>query len=128
MPRNWGSVFAVSARYLLNRSGSGSLYFSRSTIPAIAISTACMVCEACSESEWTRFWMSALPFASAAFLASNAFQVMTPRTLAVITSAKAMISNVDDIRRNGPPGSGGFRWGIACLDDRARPRRRQRGR
>ena len=59
--------------------------------------------------------MSELPLASAVFLASSAFQAMTPRTLAVMTSAKAMITAVDVIRRSGPPGSGGFRWGIICL-------------
>ena len=58
--------------------------------------------------------MSALPLASVVFLASSAFQTMTPSTQAVMTSAKAMTTAVDDIRRSGPPGSGGFRWGI-CL-------------
>src|SRR5439155_24616295 len=85
-----------------------------------------MVCAACSESEWTRFWMSALPLASVALLASSAFHAMTPRTQAVMTSAKVMTTAVDVTRRSGPPGSGGFRWGIPRLDDRARPRCRQR--
>ena len=57
-----------------------------------------MACEACSESECARFWISALPLASAVFLASSAFQAMTPSTLAVMTSAKAMITDVDVIR------------------------------
>ena len=56
--------------------------------------------------------MSALPLASVAFLASSAFQAMTPRTQAVMTSAKVMTTAVDVTRRSGPPGSGGFRWGI----------------
>src|SRR6185369_13511582 len=74
-----------------------------------------MVCEACSESEWTRFWMSELPFASAAFLASSAFQAMTPRTLAVITSAKVMTTAVDVSHRSGSPGSGYFDGAFLAL-------------
>ncbi len=72
--------------------------------------------------------MSALPLASVAFLASIAFQAMTPSTQAVMTSANVMTTAVDGTRRSGPPGSGGFRWDMSCLDDRARPRCRQRAR
>ena len=53
--------------------------------------------------------------ASAVFLASSAFQAMTPSTLAVMTSAKAMTTAVEVIRRSGPPGSGGFRSGMLAL-------------
>ena len=63
--------------------------------------------------------MSALPLASVAFLASSAFQAMTPSTQAVMTSAKAMTTTVGVTRRSGPSGSGRFRSGMFRLDDRA---------
>ncbi|MGY2905987.1 hypothetical protein ACVWVY_005008 [Bradyrhizobium sp. URHC0002] len=63
--------------------------------------------------------MSVWPRASVVALASSDFQTTTPRTQAVIANAKTITTAAGDVRRSGPPESGGFRSGISRLDGSA---------